>query len=364
MEAHSGVAEGMNGDRQARKQRAILVAAAGWLLALVVLFTMRELGLTQIRPSELWGLGIATAAAQTILWWIPRRGLDRYLTWDPHYLYVPLMTAVLFLTTYTYFAPEAGSLLLLAWFVSLLFVAGLARFIDVLMLSGLVALGHLSVIALRALGGYELDLRFEVLQIAVFFAICTYAAFILHRVRVEREKMRFLRRELADLAMKDSLTGLPNRRHFEECVREELTRAERYGGTFCVAMVDVDHFKVYNDTLGHLPGDQVLRELAKLLQTNLRDNDVAARYGGEEFSIIMVDASLEEALEVVERLRAVVELYPFVREEILPLGQLTISAGIAACGAGRYEYEAVIQEADRALYAAKHAGRNQVHLAA
>lgn len=354
----------MNETRRQLKKRGILLATAGLLLALAVSVALRLLGLSQMRYSD-WAIALAlTLAIQLILWVIPHRGWDAHLHWDPHYLYLPMVAAVGLLNLYAYIVPEARVLLLMAWFVALLFMAGLATFAEAVGLSTLMAAGYLTAVTLRAGQGTPISLTFEFTVAGVFLAICIYAGLVFQRLRTQRQEMHALRKELAELALSDSLTGLPNRRYFEELLRKELARAQRYGTPCSVAMIDADHFKVYNDTHGHLAGDQVLRELADLLRANLRATDIATRYGGEEFAVILVQTPVDRAWEVVERLRRGVERHSFSGEEVLPTGKLTISAGVAACGEVAPAFEELVDRADRALYAAKDAGRNRVHIAA
>jgi diguanylate cyclase (GGDEF)-like protein len=158
----------------------------------------------------------------------------------------------------------------------------------------------------------------------------------------------------------DALTGLPNRRRFEEVLGSEIDRLQRYGGSCAVAIVDVDHFKSFNDQLGHPAGDSALRELAELLRDGLRTSDLAARIGGEEFGLIMVGTEKAAAAAVVERLRHATEERDFAAGG---RGRLTISAGVAACPGDAMDFATLFALADDALYRAKAAGRNRTCLA-
>jgi diguanylate cyclase (GGDEF)-like protein/PAS domain S-box-containing protein len=166
----------------------------------------------------------------------------------------------------------------------------------------------------------------------------------LKRVEGEREE---LLGEVQDLARQDPLTSLPNRRALSEMLPREMARARRSRSPLCVAIVDIDHFKVYNDTHGHLAGDEVLRQAAIAWETALRAEDTIVRFGGEEFLVVLPDTSLEQACEVVERLR-----------EGTPCEQ-TCSAGLAA-----WDFvegiDELLSRADRALYLAKAGGRDQL----
>jgi len=168
-----------------------------------------------------------------------------------------------------------------------------------------------------------------------------------------------LREELRMQAIRDPLTGLYNRRYLEAELAREISRAERKQDAVCVIMLDIDHFKNFNDQYGHDMGDIVLRHLGLFLQNSVRSGDVACRYGGEEFLIIMPEINLESAVERAETLRAGIEKFNENENRHYP-GKLTISLGVAAYpqhGSTRHE---VMVAADEALYAAKRAGRNQV----
>jgi two-component system cell cycle response regulator len=127
-------------------------------------------------------------------------------------------------------------------------------------------------------------------------------------------------------------------------------------------MIDVDFFKNYNDTWGHLAGDAALRDLAELLRQRLRASDVLVRYGGEEFGLVMKRTPRDEAVRIVERLRVAVSSHPF-RRNGTDAAALTISAGVAGAPADASEYETLVRSADEALYEAKRLGRNRVEAA-
>jgi diguanylate cyclase (GGDEF)-like protein len=158
-------------------------------------------------------------------------------------------------------------------------------------------------------------------------------------------------------ALTDELTKLPNRRYMAQRFLQEMQRARRYKKSLAFVMMDIDHFKQINDTYGHLQGDQVLAELAKILVAGKRESDVAARYGGEEFALILHETAAEGAQILADRIRASVE------EATFPGGlKLTISAGIAATD-DEAQFTSLMEKADEALYEAKEGGRNRVVLA-
>ncbi|MDE2311258.1 MAG: diguanylate cyclase [Betaproteobacteria bacterium] len=165
--------------------------------------------------------------------------------------------------------------------------------------------------------------------------------------------------ELKRQARIDLLTGLNNRRHFFELAEQELARAKRYGAPLQVLMLDVDHFKLVNDTYGHHIGDLVLQKLSEVCVQTLRGIDILGRIGGEEFAILLPETRGEQALEVAERLRLA------IAGATVPLEQggsvhLTVSIGVASVVATDARIDDVLKRADMALYAAKNAGRNRV----
>ena len=163
--------------------------------------------------------------------------------------------------------------------------------------------------------------------------------------------------QLSRLANTDRLTGLWNRRHFEETVLHEMIEADRYHHPLSMLIFDIDHFKAVNDRYGHLAGDQVLVELSRIARQQIRDSDLLARWGGEEFVILMPNTGPIDATTVAEKIRSA-----FANHRFPDLGTVTASFGIAAWRASE-SLDRWISRADGALYEAKQAGRNQVQLA-
>lgn len=345
------------------KTRGVALATGGLATALILILAMRILDLTAFTYSDWLRAAAATAVVQGTLLIFAWRDLDRHIPGDPHFLYTPLVGAVLLLTFYTYLAPELRFIILLGWFVALLFMAGLGGFRAVVALSALMIGSYLLVGVAVARRGFPLSPLSETAIAGSVFIISVYAGFVFERLRAERQEMRAMRKQLSAMALTDPLTQLPNRRHFEDVLQAELDRVRRYGGVCSVAMVDVDDFKHYNDNLGHMAGDTVLRELADVMRRELRLHDMVARFGGEEFAVLMVNTGKEKARSVLERLRADVHDHPFRHRELQPEGRITVSAGMASFPEDGNTYEALMKKADDALYAAKHAGRNQVHVA-
>jgi len=168
-----------------------------------------------------------------------------------------------------------------------------------------------------------------------------------------------LRETLRRQAIRDDLTGLFNRRYMEETLERELHRVARLGIPLGLAMLDLDHFKNYNDTFGHHAGDELLRTLGRLIRSQIREDDIACRYGGEEFIIIMPGASQEVTLERTEQMRQCVKQIHELRPNQF-LHPITISIGLAIFPDNGASGSALIQAADTALYQAKKEGRDRV----
>jgi diguanylate cyclase (GGDEF)-like protein len=173
-------------------------------------------------------------------------------------------------------------------------------------------------------------------------------------VALDRGKLQVRAGELEKRSITDSLTGLMNRGYIEERLIEEMNRASRYRFPMSLLMIDVDHFKSYNDSYGHPAGDVALRLVAGVLKRTLRAADVAARYGGEEFAVLLPQTPVEQASWIAERIRQRVERTEF------PKRQVTISLGVAGFSNEFDEPKDWITAADMALYEAKEHGRNQV----
>ncbi len=164
---------------------------------------------------------------------------------------------------------------------------------------------------------------------------------------------------LCRMASYDSLTGIYNRRTILDILQREISRSLREGNSLCIAIIDLDDFKRINDTYGHATGDIILREVAYLLESNLRKYDYLGRIGGEEFLIIFSNLTLEEATKVCERLRQAMESHKFEVEDD-KIG-VTLSIGVSPWD-GDMEMDALLKKADDACYKAKFSGKNRVEI--
>ncbi|NIO04328.1 MAG: diguanylate cyclase [Proteobacteria bacterium] len=185
------------------------------------------------------------------------------------------------------------------------------------------------------------------------------------RLRQGRDELATINRtlqeknkELETISVTDSLTGLYNRKHLMETLAHEVTRGQRYDHSLSVLMIDIDHFKKYNDTFGHLAGDRLLAKMARIFKESIRSIDYVARYGGEEFVVMLPETGSREAISAAERIRTRV-----VGETMIDSDEThstTISIGVAGFPENGDTLESVVASADEALYQAKRGGRNRV----
>jgi diguanylate cyclase (GGDEF)-like protein len=171
-----------------------------------------------------------------------------------------------------------------------------------------------------------------------------------------------LRETLRNQSVRDPLTGLFNRRYMEESLERELSRAARNQRTLGLIMIDIDHFKHFNDTYGHEAGDTLLRELGDFLQIHVREGDIPCRYGGEEFILILPEVTISTAVQRAEQLREEFRR-KIVKYDGQSLGTITLSFGVALFPLHATTADSLLRQADKALYRAKGGGRDRVEAA-
>jgi diguanylate cyclase (GGDEF)-like protein len=201
--------------------------------------------------------------------------------------------------------------------------------------SGVVVLEH---------GATSIDARLPRRSIVMMAQFTGHVALALRNARLMAERER--------LATIDGLTGLANRREFDRVLAREVSRVDRTGEPLSLVVVDVDHFKMVNDTLGHLRGDEVLRALASVLDGAVREMDLVARYGGEEFGIVLPRCDQHDAIRVVERITSAIRRHP-------DLDGITVSSGLATVPFNAGDGRGLVAAADEALYESKRAGRDR-----
>ncbi len=358
-------------DSEARRRRAqtrgILISALGYATALGVVVLTARLWHSPLSLSVLAELAAATAGVLAGLYLMAATGATRWIrSWDPHFVYLPMLATVFLLNLYMRVVPDARWVLVHGWLGSLGLVAGFGA---VWPLLGLTAL-YLATYLWVASSSPAFYLRQELVVIfAVAFAsvMCSVAS---ERFRRQRERSKQLARQLedanrrlADLALRDPLTGVYNRRYLEEFLTQQIARAQRQHTPLVVAMVDLDDFKLYNDTQGHLAGDELLRRVAEVMGASIRRSDVVARYGGEEFTVVLVDTDPHDGARVLERIRSAVASLPVPGTDLMPWGAVTVSAGVACYPHDGATARELLARADDALYRAKILGKNRVEFA-
>jgi diguanylate cyclase len=183
------------------------------------------------------------------------------------------------------------------------------------------------------------------------------------RLKASKQEINQLQENLETVrneSLTDPLTGLANRKYFDQVLDSAVLESRMSGEALSLLLTDIDHFKKFNDTYGHLTGDQVLRLVAQAVKQNVKGQDLAARYGGEEFAIVLPNTPLRQALTVADHIRrGVVSKELIKRSTGENLGRVTISVGVATLHKGEHA-AALIERADACLYAAKRAGRNRV----
>lgn len=183
------------------------------------------------------------------------------------------------------------------------------------------------------------------------------------KLEASRDDIAALQRDLDDVrreSMLDPLTKIANRQSFDDGLSDAIDEARKTGDPLCLMLVDIDHFKTFNDTYGHQTGDQVLRLVAMTLKSNIKGKDIAARYGGEEFAAVLPCTDLEGAIIAAENIRKAVQAKELLKRSTNEkLGRITASFGVALFRTND-TIVSLIERADRCLYAAKNAGRNRV----
>jgi len=197
------------------------------------------------------------------------------------------------------------------------------------------------------------DFSFYNAKIIVKKIILSNAEYFVASVKDITKEVK-LQKELKNLAMRDSLTGIYNRHKVNEIIDEEIIRQSRYNNSFALLMLDIDHFKSVNDNYGHGVGDIILQELSNLVVKNIRKSDKFARWGGEEFLIILPQTTAEGAFKYAQKLVDVIATYEFSE-----VSKLTISVGVSIYREGESKTE-FLKRTDEALYIAKEKGRNRV----
>jgi len=284
---------------------------------------------------------------------------------DPSLTAIQMCAAILVTMYGMYFANEARGVLLLIYIIILLF--GIFRlntrsFLYVSVFTLLTYGGDIALLHLYRPQGVNFNIEYLqwlvlALVLVAFSIIAGYISSLRRNLSISKSEQSKSIEIIREMAIRDELTGVYNRHHVMELLDYEKNRSSRGGGIFCLAMLDIDHFKNVNDMYGHLAGDAVLRAVATMLGQTLRNTEICGRYGGEEFLIVLAQTDIKGALICAERVRTNIEntLFP----DLGPDFKVTVSIGLSEYHI-REDVEKIISRADEALYRAKKGGRNRV----
>lgn len=345
--------------------RRFFMAAGTYAVAFILGLLQSRLGLMEVGP--LYFVLIGVTAILTGYYLLFRTGTNLRFR-DPSLTAPQMYTAAMVLMYCLYVAGPGRGVYLIIYLIVFLF--GIFRFdtrqfLRITIFS--LATYGLVIYLLLTFKPDTINLKVELLQWIALAVLLPCFSFIGGYISSLRNKLRKSHNELKEalitiqeMAIRDDLTGLFNRRHLMNLLDYEKKRTDRVGHLFCLAMLDIDHFKRVNDTLGHQAGDQVLQIVARVIGSSLRATDFCGRFGGEEFMLVLVETTGAVAKEPVERLRRLVEACTF--PDLSPDLKITVSIGIAVYRLNE-DISRTIFRADEALYQAKAAGRNAVHLA-
>jgi len=295
-----------------------------------------------------------------------RTGLNLKMA-DPSLTAIQMSAAILLVMYGLYFANESRGVLLLIYIIILLFGIFRLNTRSFLYLSVFTLLTYGGDIALlHRLRPQGVNFHIEYLQwivlalvLIAFSTLGGHISSLRQNLSISKSKQAKYIETIHEMAIRDELTGTYNRRHVLELLDFEKNRSSRGGGIFCLAMLDIDHFKNVNDRYGHLAGDAVLRAVATMIENTLRQTETCGRYGGEEFLIVMTQTDIKGALICAERMRTKIEnaLFPDLGSDF----KITVSIGLSEYRI-REDVEKIISRADEALYRAKKGGRNRVDI--
>lgn len=320
-------------------------------------------------------------AFNALIFIVIRSGLSRAFQ-DPSLTIPQMLSAITLVTVLLHYAEEMRGAMISVYFMVMTFGVFALDRRKMLAMSLVVLSAFTGLVIYEAIYSPERLLfaivigQWSILALGLiwFVFVGGYIHNLQQRIREQREslrdnqarlqeaniQLRETMEKLADIAIRDALTGLFNRRHFIERLEEAIASAERSGDTFHLALIDLDHFKQVNDRYGHHVGDAILQRFAATAREQLRRTDVLARYGGEEFIVLFPEGTAEGIAEVMERLRQTFANQRY--DDLVPGLTVTLSAGLSRWERGD-DADSMTRRADEALYRAKHQGRNRLETA-
>jgi diguanylate cyclase (GGDEF)-like protein len=348
--------------KQALRIRRFFMAVAAYVLAASLDYFSYLAGFTEWKA--IVGLLIIIPIINISLYILFRTGLNLKMA-DPSLTGIQMCVAILVVMYGMYFANESRGVLLLAYIIVLIFGIFRLNTRSFLYVSIFTLLTYGINITLRHIYRPQgVNFHIEYLQWYVLALVLMAFSIIGGHISALRRNLSISRKEQAkyieiikEMAIKDGLTGLYNRRHIMDLLDHEKNRSSRGGGIFCLAILDIDHFKNVNDTYGHQTGDEILKAVATTIKTTMRNTGYCARYGGEEFLIVLTQTGIDGAITGAERVRTQIEknLFPNIGSDF----KITVSLGLSEYKMSE-EIDNVIARADEALYRAKNGGRNRV----
>ncbi|WP_374315471.1 diguanylate cyclase [Aquabacterium sp.] len=347
---------------QRMRVKMTLIALYGYVVSTALLFYGMDIDL--VNPRHGWWLIAYIWTGVPVFYLLVRTGWASRLGNPSLDLHQSLYALVAILGAYVITGPVRNSVLML---MCLVLVFGMftmsARQVMLMGLLFVCCLGSVQTIMVLANPG-AFDVRIEVVKfilaactLPAVSAVSIYVSQVRARLIEQKEELAHALAMLQDIASRDELTRLVNRRHMQERVTQEADRQLRSNEAFCLALIDLDHFKRINDLHGHAMGDMVLKEFARLALEGCRKTDVLARWGGEEFLMLMPAETLDGAQAALQRIREHLDTSMALSPGLSGL-QVTFSAGLTDHPAGEPLHE-TLERADRALYTAKEGGRNR-----
>jgi diguanylate cyclase (GGDEF)-like protein len=344
-----------------------IVGAANCSAGLLALYYGVRLGAIDANACNM--LALCSGLVAGALYLTLRTGLNRRLA-EPRMTEIQMVCASALLAWGYAIGGPARPVALILLFVVLMFgmFMGTSRQLVRASMAGALFFGgvmwHLAEQERQLPNGPQLQLVYFCVMLVMLIAVCvlgTQLADLRQHWALQQQALQEALHRIRELAIRDSLTGLYNRRYMLELLNTEKHRSNRSARIFCIAMLDVDHFKLVNDQHGHAVGDQVLSALAAVITSGLRETDVVARWGGEEFLVMFTDTDCQTAERVLSRIQQTLAQTEMANE--VPGLRVRFSAGITA-----YQRDELLtrtlDRADRALYEAKAAGRNRLQRAA